>query len=40
MEEKERYIIDRFDEDIFDTKKEYILVIKRFAKLSTNKTSE
>lgn len=23
MEEKERYIIDRFDEDIFDTKKEY-----------------
>ena len=23
MEEKERYIIDRFDDDIFDTKKEY-----------------
>ena len=23
MEEKERYIIDRFDEDIFDTKKVY-----------------
>lgn len=23
MEEKERYIIDRFDKDIFDTKKEY-----------------
>ena len=23
MEEKERYIIDRFNEDIFDTKKEY-----------------
>lgn len=23
MEEKERYIIDRFDEDIFDIKKEY-----------------
>ena len=23
MEGKERYIIDRFDEDIFDTKKEY-----------------
>ena len=23
MEEKERYIIDRFDGDIFDTKKEY-----------------
>lgn len=23
MKEKERYIIDRFDDDIFDTKKEY-----------------
>ena len=23
MKEKERYIIDRFDEDIFDIKKEY-----------------